>query len=98
MSEDNLFAIELHLGQQRQKSDLDQRSIDLLQYLKETLGDPFVGLRLMTERAQDNLRRYKAKLPLFGHLLPYLTAEEATQAGLPFREDHGWVEEQEIDS
>src|SRR5437879_3395609 len=36
MNEDNLFAIELHLGQQRQKSDLDQRSIDLLQYLKET--------------------------------------------------------------
>ena len=98
MSEDNLFAIELHLGQQRQKSDLDQRSIDLLQYLKETLGDPFVGLRLMTELAQDNMRRYKAKLPLIGHLLPYLTAEEATQAGLPFREDHGWVEEQEIDS
>ena len=95
MNEDDLFAIARHLGHQRQKPSLDQRSSGLLQYLKETLGDPFVGLRLMNERAQDNLRRYKANLPLIGHLLPYLTAEEATQAGLPFREEHGWIEELE---
>src|SRR6266487_5140344 len=97
MREDDFFALELHLSHQRQKPALDQRSIELLQYLKETLGDPFVGLRLMTERAQDNMRRYKANLPLIGHLLQYLTANEATQEGLPFREDHGWIEEQEID-
>ncbi len=47
---------------------------------------------MMTECAQDNLRRYKAKQPLVGHLLPYLTAEEATQQGLNFHEAHGWVE------
>jgi hypothetical protein len=47
---------------------------------------------LMVERAQDNLLRYKAKQPLLGHLLPYLTAEEATQQGLNFREGQGWVE------
>lgn len=82
----------LHLMHQFQKPD-DQRSIKLLQYLKETLGDPFVGLQLMIDRARDNLLRYKANLPLIGHLLPYLTAEEATQEGLPFREDHGWIEE-----
>ncbi len=76
MNEDDLFAIARHLGHQRQKPSLDQRSSGLLQYLKETLGDPFVGLRLMNERAQDNLRRYKANLPLIGHLLPYLTAED----------------------
>ena len=97
MSEDDFFAIELNLSHQRQKPAPDHRSIELIQYLKETLGDPFVGLRLMTERAQDNMRRYKANLPLIGHLLPYLTANEATQEGLPFREDHGWIEEQEID-
>jgi hypothetical protein len=28
-----------------------------------------------------------------GHLLPYLTAEEAKQQGLNFREEHGWLEE-----
>jgi phosphatidylserine/phosphatidylglycerophosphate/cardiolipin synthase-like enzyme len=95
MSEDDLYAIARHLGHQRQKPELDQRAIGLLQYVKETLGDPFVGLRLMIERAHDNLRRYKANLPLIGHLLPYLTANEATEEGLPFREDHGWVEEPE---
>ena len=46
----------------------------------------------MFERAQDNLRRFKAKLPLVSHLLPYLTANEATQEGLPFREVLGWIE------
>ena len=95
MSEDDFFAIELNLSHQRQKPAPDHRSIELIQYLKETLGDPFVGLRLMTERAQHNMRRYKANLPLIGHLLPYLTAHEATQEGLHFREDHGWIEEPE---
>ena len=46
----------------------------------------------MIERAQDNLRRYKAKQPLVGHLLPYLTAEEAKQQGLHVHDEHGWVE------
>jgi hypothetical protein len=94
MNEDDLFAITRHLGHQRQRASLDQRSKSLLQYLKETLGDPLGGLQFMIERAQDNLLRYKAKLPLIGHLLPYLTAEEATQEGLNFREAHGWIEEE----
>ena len=64
----------------------------LLQQLQETLGDPLVGLQLMIERAQDNLRRFKAKQPLVGHLFPYVTGEEAKQQGLNFHEEHGWVE------
>jgi hypothetical protein len=51
-----------------------------------------VGLQLLIDRAQDNLRRYKAKQPLVGHLLPYLTAEEAKQQGLHVHDEHGWVE------
>jgi hypothetical protein len=51
-----------------------------------------VGLQLMIERAQDNLQRYKAKQPLVGHLLPYLTVEEAKQQGLHVHDEHGWVE------
>jgi hypothetical protein len=47
--------------------------------------------RSVDERAQDNLRRYKAKQPLVGHLLPYLTGEEGKQHGLHFHEEHGWV-------
>jgi hypothetical protein len=46
----------------------------------------------MIERAQDNLRRFKAKQPLVGHLLPYLTGEEAKQQGWHFHEEHGWIE------
>jgi hypothetical protein len=46
----------------------------------------------MIDRAKDNLGRYKAKQPLVGHLLPYLTAEEAKQQGLNFHDEHGWVE------
>src|SRR5215470_2364297 len=76
MSEDDLFAVARHLGHQQQKLSLDERFAGLLQYLRETLGDPQAGRQLMIERAQDNLRRYKANLPLIGHLLPYLTAEE----------------------
>jgi hypothetical protein len=64
-----------------------------LQQLQETLGDPLAGLQLMINCAQENLRRYRAKQPLVGHLLPYLTAEEATQQGLNFREEQGWIEE-----
>ena len=60
----------------------------------ETQRNPLVGLRMMVERAQDNLRRYKARQPLVGHLLPYLKAEEAKQQGLNFREEHGWIEEE----
>ena len=93
MGEDDLFTVARHLGHQRQALSVDERSAGLLQSLQETLGDPLVGLRLMVERAQDNLRRYKAKQPLVGHLLPYLTSEEATQQGLNFREAHGWIEE-----
>jgi phosphatidylserine/phosphatidylglycerophosphate/cardiolipin synthase-like enzyme len=90
LSEDDLLTVARHLGQQHQ--GVDERSADRLQHLQETLGDPLAGLRLMVERAQDNLLRYKAKQTLLGHLLPYLTAEEATQQGLNFREGQGWVE------
>jgi phosphatidylserine/phosphatidylglycerophosphate/cardiolipin synthase-like enzyme len=92
MSEDDLFIIARYLGHQRQQPRLDERSSGLLQHLREALGDPLAGLQLMIERAQDNLRCYKAKQPLIGHLLPYLTAEEATHEGLNFREEHGCIE------
>jgi hypothetical protein len=51
------------------------------------------GLRMLDERAQENLRRYKAKQPLLSHLLPYLTADEAAQEGLNFSAEGGWIEE-----
>ncbi len=92
IGEESMLTVARHLGHQRQRRSIDERATELLQSLQETLGDPLVGLHLMIERAEDNLRRYKAKQPLVGHLLPYLTGEEAKQQGLDFHEEHGWVE------
>ena len=47
---------------------------------------------MMVERAQENLRRYKAKQPFVGHLLPYLSAAEAKREQLNFNEELGWLE------
>jgi phosphatidylserine/phosphatidylglycerophosphate/cardiolipin synthase-like enzyme len=92
LSKDELLPAALHLGHQPQRSSQDEQAERLLQRLHDQLGNPLKGLHLMIERAQDNLRRYKAKQPLVGHLLPYLTASEAKQQGLHFREAYGWVE------
>ena len=92
IGEESMLTVALHLGRQRQRRSVDEQAAELLQSLQETLGDPLAGLHLMIERAQDNLRRFKAKQPLVGHLLPYLTGEEAKQQGLHFHEEHGWVE------
>jgi len=92
IGEESMLTVARHLGHQRQRQSVDERAAGLLQSLQETLGDPLVGLHLMIDRAKDNLRRYKAKQPLVGHLLPYLTAEEAKQQGLHVHDEHGWVE------
>src|SRR5713226_8460305 len=90
MSEDDPLTVARQPGHQHQAQSVDERSAVRLQTLQETLGDPVAGLKSMIDRAQDNLRRYKANQPLIGHLLPYLSAEEAIQEGLNFREEHGW--------
>lgn len=92
--EDELFMVARHLGGQRQQSSHEQRALVVWQRLEQTLGDSRAATRMMVERAGENLRRYKARQPLAGHLLPYLTAEEAQRQGLNFREDHGWLEEE----
>ena len=89
----DLFAVTRYLGQRQRRWFKDKHAKRVLGFLEETLGDPLVGLRSMRERAEDNLQRYKAKQPLVGHLLPYLTGKEATEQGLPFTEEHGWLEE-----
>ena len=92
MGEDDLLTVSRRLGGQRQAQSAEQRAVFLIQQLLATMDNPLIGLRMMSECAQDNLGRYKAKQPLVGHLLPYLMAEEAKQHGLHFREAHGWVE------
>ena len=61
--------------------------------LEAALHDPVQAVQLMQQCADENLKRYKAHQPLLGHLLPYFTAREAIEQGLPFREGHGWIEE-----
>ena len=97
VSDDDLFTLSRLLGHQQQLPGEVERGKRLWSYLHEILSDPVAGMRMITERARDNLQRYKANEPLQGHLLPYLSAEEATQQGLNFREEHGWLEEPSAD-
>jgi len=91
--EDDLFVVARHLGHQRQSAKAEQRALEVQHALHKMLSDPMVGLGQMMENARENLQRYKARQPLVGHLLPYLTAEEARREGLNFREKVGWLEE-----
>lgn len=93
LDEERLFELGRLLSQEYLSSQKQARAIQSWQYLQETIGDPQIGMRLLVQRAWENLQRYKAKQPLIGHLLPYLTAEQATEEGLPFQEEHGWIEE-----
>lgn len=93
--EHDLSELSRLLGQQHQSQAERDHAIGVQRYLEETIGDPLVALRLMYTRAWENLDRYKVNQPLIGHLLPYLTADEAIQQGLSFNESHGWIEEAE---
>jgi phosphatidylserine/phosphatidylglycerophosphate/cardiolipin synthase-like enzyme len=91
-ADDMLHLTRFYAGKQLSR-DEKQRALSIQQYLEEMLGDPLAALHMMHERAWENLQRYKANQPLVGHLLPYLTADEAQQQELYFREEHGWIEE-----
>lgn len=92
-SDDDLFVLSRLLGRQHQSVQEQEQAANTLKYLHEQLSDPLVALQKMHDCSWDNLKLYKEKQPLVGHLLPYLTAEEAKQQGLNFREAHGWIEE-----
>ena len=96
-NERDLFDLARYMGHQHQDADDNARGERIWRQLQEVIGDPVIGLPLMVERARDNLQRYKANQPLLGHILPYLTAEEAQQQGLIFHEERGWIEEPPAD-
>ncbi len=93
-----LSAADLHVTarlyrKQRLTAEEKHRAEKAQRQLETQLNDPFQAIQLMQKAANENLRRYKVHQPLIGHLLPYLTAEEATEQGLNFRQEHGWIEE-----
>jgi hypothetical protein len=92
-NDEDLFQLSRLLGRQQQTLQQQEHGAAVLKNLHEQLNDPLVAMQRMHERAWDNLRLYKENQPLLGHLLPYLTREEAQYQGLPFREEHGWIEE-----
>lgn len=89
----DLFVVSRLIGQQHQSAAERKRALGIQEKLEDKLGDPIIAMRLLHERAWENLQRYKSNQPLIGHLLPYLTGEEAQKQGLNFREEHGWIEE-----
>jgi phosphatidylserine/phosphatidylglycerophosphate/cardiolipin synthase-like enzyme len=92
LDEEEIFIVARYLGNQSQRQDVEQRARELWNSLQKQLNNPLVALGMMVERAQENLRRYKEKQPLVGHLLPYLSAAEAREEQLNFQEEIGWLE------
>ncbi len=90
--EDKLNAVARHLAHQSQSPVAEQQAVTTWNSLQKQLENPLIALGIMVERANENLRRFKAGQPLVGHLLPYMTAEEARREGLQFIEDTGWLE------
>jgi phosphatidylserine/phosphatidylglycerophosphate/cardiolipin synthase-like enzyme len=91
----DLFILSRFFGRQYLSPDEQEHAVSIHDFLEEKLSDPATALRAMHECAWENLQRYKDNQPLVGHLLPYLSAEEALQQGLNFREEHGWLEEED---
>jgi phosphatidylserine/phosphatidylglycerophosphate/cardiolipin synthase-like enzyme len=93
LHDDDLLALSLLRNKQYETKEEQAQALRIRSYLEAALGDPRAAFRMMHERAWENLSRYKAKQALIGHILPYLTADEALDQGLNFREEHGWIEE-----
>ncbi|GER88741.1 phospholipase [Dictyobacter vulcani] len=95
LKHDELYAAARYYRQEQFPDDKRAQAEQAFQHIEAALSDPRQAIQLMSQRAQENLQHYKDRQPLNGHLLPYLTAKEATEQGLNFRQDHGWIEEPE---
>ena len=57
-----------------------------------TLADPLAGLAALDASAQANQERVRRGEPLTGHMLPYITADDAGQLEASFSPEHGWLD------
>ncbi len=90
---EELFGLSRWLGNQHQTQAEKDAAQRVFERLEEMIGDPMLAHRMMHNCAWENLRRYKARLPLIGHLLPYFSENEAQEQGLQVNGNHGWIEE-----
>lgn len=58
----------------------------------EKLRSPEVGFSALREQAEGNLARVTNRQPMQGHVLPYLTVEDAQQRGIAIDPNHGWLD------
>jgi phosphatidylserine/phosphatidylglycerophosphate/cardiolipin synthase-like enzyme len=56
------------------------------------LEDPLAGLKLLAQRARDNLTRLRSGQPLAGQLLPYLRSDEGSELGLQVDRERGLLD------
>ncbi len=90
---EELYGLSRLLGNQHQSQAEKDTAQQVFQRLDEMIGDSTIAHRMMHNCAWENLRRYKARLPLVGHLLPYFSEAEASEQGLQVNGNHGWIEE-----
>lgn len=57
-----------------------------------TAADPLAGLAALRASALANLQAVRQGTPLSGHVLPYVTADEAEGLGVPHDQEHGWLD------
>jgi len=76
----DLFILQRHLGRLPQGPQEDARA-GVYGTTCGDFSDPWPVFRMLDERAQENLRRYKAKQPLLAISLPYLRLMRLPQEG-----------------
>ncbi len=59
---------------------------------RETLADPIAGFGALDAAAAANLDHVRAREPLVGHLLPYLTEADGKRLDVPVSGEHGWLD------
>jgi phosphatidylserine/phosphatidylglycerophosphate/cardiolipin synthase-like enzyme len=59
---------------------------------RRDLLDPLGGLEVLRRTAQENVARVQRRLPLVGHVLPYLTEDDGRRLGIPVHHEHGWLD------
>jgi phosphatidylserine/phosphatidylglycerophosphate/cardiolipin synthase-like enzyme len=60
--------------------------------LHHGLERPVAALVELQQLAEANRERVRARHPLVGHLLPYLTAGDGERLALPVHPEHGWLD------